>query len=668
MATRKSVCAVVAGAVALLLVTPGGSAAAGPAIEGDGVAAVIASYQAKIPELMATEHIPGLALALVDGDHVVWQQAFGSTDDSGGAPVTVDTIFSVQSMSKLFTATAVMQAVQSGRLDLDVPITTYLPGFTVHSAFESHPEQRITLRMLLSHTAGFTHEAPLGNNYGPEPGDFDAHVQSISDTWLRFPVGTGYAYSNLGIDLAGYILEQVSKEPFPVVMRDSLLAPVGMDHSTFDRAAVHASTNRAVGHSADPVEPPVDVAMTGAGGLWASAADLAQFLKFELGDGTTGGRTVLNASLMQEMRTIPAPHAGAPAGYALGVERTHWRAGQYLDLFYHGGGGFGFISDLWWLPQLRLGIAVLTNSDDHDLQGALALGILRDLVNRPDSLYRDRMLGLPTQSDVVEPDGHFVAPPDLADRIAAVAMPASSEQSARWAQYPETYRTGQLGAMSPTKAPSRFYVESGVPYFDAAEDETPVRLRLSEVEPGLFLAENGETLDLRGPSLRWRGLDLHAVTNGPLAWQWAMLAAVVVVAVGWLVVGSVASVRRRLGRARGSTVGTPPGGRVGRRLTATVGIVGSVAALISVGAIRAIPGLVDVGFLGSMAFPFAVRLVLHLPLAVVLLVAGLAALLITGAARRWWTPRIRPRDAALAVVLTAFAAQLTAWHLVAWGF
>jgi CubicO group peptidase (beta-lactamase class C family) len=88
--------------------------------------------------------------------------------------------------------------------------------------------------MLLSHTAGFTHEAPLGNNYQPEPGDFDAHARSISDTWLRFPVGTGYAYSNLGIDPADYILEQISNKPFPVVIRDSLLAPLGMDYSTFD--------------------------------------------------------------------------------------------------------------------------------------------------------------------------------------------------------------------------------------------------------------------------------------------------------------------------------------------------------------------------------------------------------------------------------------------------
>ena len=155
---------------------------------------------------MTEQGIPGLAVALVDADQTLWVEGFGHLDRRGSAPVTADTIFSVESMSKLFTATAVMQAVAAGRLDLDAPITTYLPEFTVHSAFEEHPERKITLRMLLSHTAGFTHEAPLGNNNDLDPGDFDAHVRSISDTWLRFPVGSGYAYSNLGIDLAGYIL------------------------------------------------------------------------------------------------------------------------------------------------------------------------------------------------------------------------------------------------------------------------------------------------------------------------------------------------------------------------------------------------------------------------------------------------------------------------------
>ena len=379
---------------------------------------------------------------------------------------------------------------------------------------------------------------------------------------------------------------------------------------------------------------------------------------------------VLDAALMQEMRTVPAPHAGAPAGYALGVARTRWRIGQHPDLFNHRGGGDGFLSDLWWLPQLQLGIAVLTNSDTHDLQQALALGILGDLVTEPDSRYHARMLGLPAQSEVVEPDSHFVPPPDLAARIAAVAIPASSQQSARWAGFHQLYRAGQIGAMDPANPPSRFQVESGVPYFDAAaEDGTLLRNQLTEFQPGLFLAGNGETLDLRGPSQRWRGVDLNPVTDGPLAWQWAVLAVVVIVAAGWLMTGSLASLRRRRAAGRSQMVDVPsPGGRTGRRLTTTVAAVGTLAALMTVAAIVAMPGLVDVGFLGWMEFPLAVRLAFHLPLAVTLLAAGLAALVMTGALRHWWSPRIRPHDAALTVALAVLVAQLVSWHLVAWGF
>jgi CubicO group peptidase (beta-lactamase class C family) len=96
---------------------------------------------------------------------VLWAAAFGVKKVWSAEPVTTETMFNVQSISKLYTATAAMLAVQDGLVELDVPITTYLPEFTVWSKFEAHPERRITLRHLLSHTAGFTHEAPVGNNY-----------------------------------------------------------------------------------------------------------------------------------------------------------------------------------------------------------------------------------------------------------------------------------------------------------------------------------------------------------------------------------------------------------------------------------------------------------------------------------------------------------------------
>jgi hypothetical protein len=222
--------------------------------------------------------------------------------------------------------------------------------------------------------------------------------------------------------------------------------------------------------------------------------------------------------------------------------------------------------------------------------------------------------------------------------------------------------------MNPASPPSRFHVDYGVPYFDATEDGTAVRHRLIEFQPGLFLAHNGETLDLRGPSPRWRGLGINPVTNGPLAWQWVLLALVLIVAAEWLVALTVASVRRRHTEGRPLTAGAPPGRLAGRRLTAAVATVGASSALATIAAIWARPGLVDVGFLGGLAFPMPVRLALHLPLAVTVLAAALLLFLAAGAVRHWWTRRIQPRDAALAVALTALAAQLTGWHLVAWGF
>jgi CubicO group peptidase (beta-lactamase class C family) len=264
-------------ALALLaasLVPAGSASTAAPG--DDAVAHVVARYRERIPELMAEQDVPGLAVALVDRDRVLWVEGFGDRDDHGD-PVTTDTIFGLESMSKLFTATAVMQAVEAGRVDLDEPITTYVPDFTVHSAFETHPERRITLRMLLGHTAGFTHEAPVGNSNELDPGSFEDHVRSISDTWLRFPVGSGFAYSNLGIDLAGHILERVEHRPFADLVHDSLLGPLGMDRSTFDRPRIRADDNRAVPHVDYYEDPPIFEPVTAAGGLYSSADDMARF-------------------------------------------------------------------------------------------------------------------------------------------------------------------------------------------------------------------------------------------------------------------------------------------------------------------------------------------------------------------------------------------------------
>ena len=150
-----------------------------------GMCRVFDKYRQRIPEIMAEDEVPGLSLALVDRDGILWAAGFGYTDYNLKTPVTTDTMFALCSISKIITATAVMVAVQDGLVELDVPIIEYFPQFTVNSRFEENPEEKITLRHLLSHTSGIAFEAPVGNGREPSYGTMEQHVQSVCDTWLR---------------------------------------------------------------------------------------------------------------------------------------------------------------------------------------------------------------------------------------------------------------------------------------------------------------------------------------------------------------------------------------------------------------------------------------------------------------------------------------------------
>src|SRR6266508_2279241 len=214
-------------------------------VASDAIADIIEQYRQEIPQRMQQENVSGLAIAVVDDHNILWAEGFGYTDWNRRTPITPDTLFSIQSMSKSFTATAAMFAVQDGLVDLDEPITTYLPDFHVNSIFEEHPEQKITMRMLLSHTAGFAHEASYGSSYDHPAYSFEKHIASISDTWLKFPVGTRYSYSNLGIDLAGYILQVRSGMPFIQYVQEKVLDPLGMKDSTLDVNRIRSTATRA---------------------------------------------------------------------------------------------------------------------------------------------------------------------------------------------------------------------------------------------------------------------------------------------------------------------------------------------------------------------------------------------------------------------------------------
>lgn len=324
---------------------------------------VVATLQKEVPPLLKDNHVPGVAVALVDDQAVAWAGGFGFTERSQKHPVTADTLFSLQSISKTYTATAFLLAVDRGLFTLDEPLRLALPQFNLHTRWQAAEIDQIRFRHLLSHWAGLCHEAPIGNNYGDWRCTFDEHVRSIGDTWLKCHVGERFRYSNLGFDLVGYALQRRSGKPFPRLMREELLEPVGMTSSTFDQVEALADPERARGHIDDHEVPPLEVPMLGAGGMYSTARDMAKFISFQLAGGVANGRRLITDKTLREMYTPQFTLPGQKAGYALGLSTRPYHGGT---LAFHGGGGYGYATDQRWVPEYRVGVVVLSNAEEGD--------------------------------------------------------------------------------------------------------------------------------------------------------------------------------------------------------------------------------------------------------------------------------------------------------------
>jgi CubicO group peptidase (beta-lactamase class C family) len=196
--------------------------------------------------------------------------------------------------------------------------------------------------------------------------------------------------------LAGrYILQKVSGQPFAKYVEDKL-HPLGMDNSSFDMAQIRANPTGPSGIPT-PSEGAAEILSFRRVG-YTPANDMARFIQFHLNRGSVNGQSVLSPALLDEMYTVPAPTQGSPEGYALGVARSRWHRNRETELLAHGGGGFGFLADLYWFPELKIGITVLTNSTDHNLQGDLARQIVDDFVHDPNSVYYSRLMALPDRA------------------------------------------------------------------------------------------------------------------------------------------------------------------------------------------------------------------------------------------------------------------------------
>jgi CubicO group peptidase (beta-lactamase class C family) len=476
--------------------------------------AAIDEFRGALPALMRKREIPGCAMALVDAQGILWTEAFGYADPREKRPVTPATLFSTMSISKAFTAVAVLLAVQDGLLDLDEPITTYLPDFQLNSRYEENPERKVTLRHLLSHTSGLQQDAPVGNAAEPT-GSFEERVRSLYGTWLRFPVGEACAYSNAGVDLAGYVLQVVAGLPFEQCLRQRLFSPLGMCHSTADRQEFLEETDRAVGHTVGIRHTSFPGPALAAAGLYSGAAELARFVQMNLNHSNVNGAPLLEKTLLDGMAMAHASR-GLPSepeafcGLGLMLKEVHRPEADRVDLLvYHGGGGAGCATLMYWFPEYGFGGVALSNRHPNPEFEGIALRLPNLLIDH--GLVARQFQHVWSQHPrCVGPFSGWPSP-----------RPTASGGN-EWGKYAGTYRfkfSGYefkgyarvamglgIGSVTPTIKVS---VKNGTlwvkesQFFAHAFGNAPVKAELQEIKPGLFFTSTGDCLDFTGDVPRY---------------------------------------------------------------------------------------------------------------------------------------------------------------------
>lgn len=343
-------------------------------------------------EARQTLHVPGLAVVVVRGGEVVLLETFGQRDVLRGEPVTAETAFYIASVTKTYVALALLSLAEEGVLGLDVRVRDYLPRF---ATADPELDEELTVRDLLTHAKGLTcHPCVMLDAYTGEITE-DRYYHHLSESR---PSGT-VEYTNVHYTLAGRVLEALTGHPWRDELRRRLFEPLGMGQTTGYADEMYAREDVAFPtqwtgerFQFDPVRK-TDRTMHAAGGLGTSAHDAGRYLLLLTGGGTLEGRTVVSAAGIEELllpqTEMPPRRTGATTLDAFGLA---WMLGDWngRPVAQHGGGYSGAAALFSLLPEERIGVAVLANTDrtGHALCDLINEDVFASLLGEPLSDWR----------------------------------------------------------------------------------------------------------------------------------------------------------------------------------------------------------------------------------------------------------------------------------------
>ncbi|MFB7119232.1 MULTISPECIES: serine hydrolase [Bacillus cereus group] len=321
-----------------------------------------------IPEKMKKENAAGVALVVVKDNQILFQKGFGFSDKEKNTPIDPKkTVFRLASISKVFTASAVMQLVEQGKIDLNKDIVNYMGGLK----YQNNMGEPVTMEHLLTHTTGFDYVDPRPEDIHYQENDYTMlkdYVEDNMPTVVRKP-GDTYTYDNFASMLQGYIVQNLTNTPFYKYMAKNIFYPLEMHNSSFVMTNF-IKEKLATGYDAKGnVIPfyqtrPTDMPQ---GSMFSTGSDVANFMIAQLNDGKFKNNQILQKETVEDMqKTKFALHPKYPNmtyGFEFFSPQSH--NGQYV--FGKGGNIPGFSSLMWLIPEHKIGVFVVTNKDSSAL-------------------------------------------------------------------------------------------------------------------------------------------------------------------------------------------------------------------------------------------------------------------------------------------------------------
>lgn len=328
------------------------------------VKAAIEVFDAWIQHRVYQYEIPGVSIGIVYNQELIWAKGYGYADLEKKTPTTPATAYRIASLTKLFTATAILQLRDAGKLQLDDPVSKHLDWFFLNDPHSDSPV--ITIRHLLAHSSGLAREFQTLYWDDMQFPDRDTFIKMFQKSTTILPREEKFKYSNVAFNVLGFIVESASGESYANYVTNAILKPLGMT-ATEVRPAPDMATLATGYYIRKPDQPRVVApffdknAAVASGNIASSVEDLAKFIAFQFKAGPAEGNQVLKGSTLSEMHRPHWLYDDWKGGRGLGWGVV--RVGDQIRII-HGGSVPGYRSSISAAPADKFGVVVLTNADD----------------------------------------------------------------------------------------------------------------------------------------------------------------------------------------------------------------------------------------------------------------------------------------------------------------